>query len=74
MDTIHQHIEEIRREMMRLAGEHGFSDSRVLRKSQELDRVLNNYQREKHKTKEPSYPGMMRLKLSSVTSSAEFMN
>ncbi|MFD7522791.1 Spo0E family sporulation regulatory protein-aspartic acid phosphatase [Paenibacillus chitinolyticus] len=74
MDEIHQHIEEIRREMMRLVGEYGFSDSRVLTKSQELDRVLNTYQREKCKLKEHRYPGVIHLSLSSVTASAEFIN
>lgn len=48
MSTILQAIEEKRQSIYDLAGKYGISDLRVLQKSQELDVLLNQYQREKN--------------------------
>lgn len=45
MDNLRQKIEKKRKEMNGLAKEYGLLDDRVLRKSRELDRLLNEYQR-----------------------------
>ncbi|QQZ64488.1 aspartyl-phosphate phosphatase Spo0E family protein (plasmid) [Paenibacillus sonchi] len=44
MGLIHQNIERKRAELNRLAEKYGVSDRQVLIKSQELDRLLNEYE------------------------------
>ncbi|MEO3945408.1 aspartyl-phosphate phosphatase Spo0E family protein [Gorillibacterium sp. CAU 1737] len=49
MSTILDQIEEARREMIELANCYGIDDSRVLEKSNEVDGLLNQYERTRGK-------------------------
>lgn len=60
MRLIHQYIEQKRAELNRLAEKYGLSDSRVLVRSQELDRLLNKYQQNKDSDKRKKKGGPSR--------------
>lgn len=47
MRMLRQEIEKQRRRINSLAQKYGLTDDRVLMKSRELDRLLNQFQREK---------------------------
>lgn len=46
MEALHLEIEKKRKQLNLLAERYGLSDRRVLKKSHELDYLLNRYQRE----------------------------
>lgn len=66
MSNLRDQIEKKRKEMTRLANRYGLLDKRVLAKSQELDRLINDYERKKSQLKAKKESRLLGLKLTAV--------
>ncbi|MNJ49115.1 Spo0E like sporulation regulatory protein [compost metagenome] len=66
MSNLRDQIEKKRKEMTRLANRYGLLDKRVLAKSQELDRLINDYERMKNQLKGKRESRLLRVESAAV--------